>query len=348
MDGTILNIFTQDAFSAVALTDAVQRNPFNPNELGSLELFDPDPIRTTAVSVEERQGQLVLVPFSERGTEGKQRTTEKRKRRYFDVPRLMHDDTIMAQELQNIVEFGNTTVLMQVQQEVDRRVNGPTGLTASMDYTEEFLRLAAIQGMVLDPKDNSILYNWFDEFQVAQPTEVGFNLAAGTVGSLRPLINQIRRGMARKAQGAFSNSTEIWAWCGDDYYDALTNHPDVVKTFLNWQSAADLRNDSQGAAFSTFYFAGIYWHNYRGSDDNQTIKIPNANVKFFPRKAPGIFRKAMAPGESIEWVNTPGKPMYLLPIIDLLRRQWFKMEAYAYPLYMCTRPEVLFSGRLGA
>ena len=44
-------------------------------------------------------------------------------------------------------------------------------------------------------------------------------------------------------------------------------------------------------------------------------------------------------------MNQPGSTVYVLPIPDLQRRMWWKMEAYSYPLYLCTRPEVLLSGR---
>lgn len=343
----ILNIFNQDAFSAIALTDAVQRNPFQPVGLGQMNIFDPNPIRTTALAVEERTGQLTLIPFSERGAEGTQRSTEKRKMRYFEVPRLMHDDTVYANEVQGIREFGQESVLMQVETEVARRLSGPTGLLASVEYTKEYLRLAAVQGLVLNPKDGSVMYNWFDEFQITQATEVAFNLAAGTANSLRPICNALVRSMARKAQGAFTPTTKVTALCGDSFYDLLVNHPDVIRTYVNWSDAQALRNNSQGAAFEAFEFAGITWVNYRGSDDNSTIKIADDKVKFFPVGAPGIFREANAPGETVDWVNTPGKPVYVLPIFDQLRRMWWKMEAYSYPLFICTRPEVLLSGRAG-
>jgi len=151
--------------------------------------------------------------------------------------------------------------------------------------------------------------------------------------------------MARKAQGAFTPTTRVYALCGDSFYDLLTNHPDVIRTFVNWSDAKALRDNSQGAAFDAFDFAGITWVNYRGSDDNATIKIADDKVKFFPVGAPGIFREAMAPGETVDLVNTPGKPVYVLPIFDQQRRMWWKMEVYSYPLMICTRSEVLFSGR---
>jgi hypothetical protein len=345
----ILDIFNQDAFKAIELTAGIQRNPFQPVGLGELKLFAPTPIRTTALAIEERTGQLKLIPLSERGTEGTQRTTEKRKMRYFDVPRLMHDDTLYASELQGVREFhdGNQvqSTLMQVQTEVGRRLYGPTGLLASVEYTKEYMRLGALQGLMLDPKDGSVQYNWFDEFQIAQAAEVGFNLAAQTANSLRPICNAISRVMQRKAQGAWLPGTKVGALCGDSFYDLFTNHVDVIRTFINWSDARDLRNGGQGGAFKDFDFADITWINYRGSDDNATVKVADDKVKFFPIGAPGVFQEAMAPGETMDWVNTPGLPVYVLPILDIQRRMWWKQEAYAYPLFICTRPEMLLSGR---
>lgn len=339
-----LDIFNQDPFSTVSLTTAVERLPFNPTGLGELNIFEDDPIRTTALVVEQRQGTLTLIPFSERGEEGTQRTTEKRQARYFEVPRLRHSDTIYANEIQNIREFGQETELMQVQTEVARRLNGPTGLTSNIEYTWEYQRLAAVQGLCTD-SDGTVKFNWFQEFGITQAAEVGFNLAAGTANSIRPICNAITRTMARKSQGAFTSSTKVYALCGDAFYDLFTNHPDVIRTFLNWSAAADLRNNSQGGAFQSFEFGGIVWVNYRGSDDNTTIKIPDDKVKFFPVGAPGVFRRALAPGESFQWVNTPGKPVYVVPIPDRDRNEWWKMEVSSYPLHICTRPEMLLSGR---
>lgn len=343
-----IDIFKNDAFSTFQMTEAVEKVPFQPLALGEMNIFTPDPIRTTAVAVEQRQGVLKLIGFSQRGQEGTQRTTEKREMRYFDVPRLMHSDTIYAHELQNIRAFGTESELMGVQTEVARRTAGPTGLMASVEYTKEYLRLAAVQGLVIDPKDGSTLYNWFDEFGITANTEVAFNLAAGTANSIRPLVNAIKRTMARKAQGAFTSQVKVIGLCGDSFYDLLTNHPDVIRTFLNFQDARDIRNGNAGAAFEAFDFAGVTWVNYRGSDDNSTVKIADDKVKFFPQGAPGIFREAMAPGESFEWANTPGKPIYMMNIPDRDRNMWVKLEAYSYPLFLCTRPEVLHSGKSGA
>ncbi len=343
-----LNIFNRDAFSGIALTTAIEKYPFQPTGIGELGLFTPNPIRTTALAVEERQGKLVLIPFSERGEEGTQRVTERRKARYFEVPRLMHSDTITASEIQNIRAFGSESELMQVQAEVARRLNGPTGLTSNIEYTWEFQRLAAVQGLCLDA-DGEVKFDWFAEFGIEKPKDIVFDLSLNADGSavkpnsLRPMCNNIVRTMARKSQGAFLPSTEVYAMCGDDFWDRLTNFPDVTRTYYNWAAAQELR---QGNAFQAMRFGGINWFNYRGSDDGKTISVKSNEVKFFPKGAPGVFEVAHAPGETFEWVNTPGKPIYVLPIPDLQRNMWWKAEVYSYPLHICTRPEVLMSGKL--
>ncbi|HZR34350.1 MAG TPA: major capsid protein [Nevskia sp.] len=345
--GISMDVFHTDPFTTIQLTSAIEKAPYRPTGIGSLGIFEPFPIRTKALIIEQRQGKLVLIPFSQRGTDGTQRTTEKRQARYFECPRLMHDDTIKADELQSIRQFGTETELMQLQTEVARRLNGPTGLTSNIEYTWEYHRLAALQGKLLDA-DGSVYYDYFAEFGVQAAAEIGFNLSAGTANSIRPLCNQIIRSMARSAQGAFLPSTQVYALCGDGFYDSFVNHPDVIRTFLNWSDARDIRGGTQGAAFGSFEFGGINWVNYRGSDDNSTIKIPDDKVKFFPVGAPGVFQVAYAPGETFEWVNTPGKPVYVIPIIDRDRNAWWKMEVYSYPLHIVTRPEVLRTGRAGA
>jgi hypothetical protein len=52
----------------------------------AMGIFDDKPIRTKALMVEERQGKLTLIPISDRGAPATERTNEKRKARYFEVP----------------------------------------------------------------------------------------------------------------------------------------------------------------------------------------------------------------------------------------------------------------------
>lgn len=258
----ILDIFHSDPFRTIELTTAVEKVPYLPDGLEAMGVFTDKPIRTEDLMVEQRQGVLNVVPTSPRGAPGTQRNTELRQVRGFKVPRIKMEDTIKAREVAGIREFGQETVLMQVMSELSRRLIGPTGLRNNLRYTQEYHRLAAIQGLLLDAS-GSVIYNWFNEFGITPNPTVKFALGARTLGSLRPLCNQITRGMKRKAQGAFTARTRVKALCGDAFWDSLVTHPDVEKTYLNWAEATDLR---KGMAFESYSFSGIDWSNYRGSD----------------------------------------------------------------------------------
>ena len=171
-----MDIFQGDAFSMMEMTQAVDIVPFVPGFLGSFpNLFVPRPVRTTAVAVEERAGVLSVIQTSERGAPVEQRETEKRTLRYFETRRIAKQDVLQAHEIQNIRAFGQESELMQVQDEIARRLGGPTGLRAQVELTHEHMRLGAVQGIVLDA-DASTIHNWYTEFGVAQPAEIDFAL----------------------------------------------------------------------------------------------------------------------------------------------------------------------------
>jgi hypothetical protein len=341
----ISNVFRSDAFSTVSLTRAVERNPFLPTGIGQLDIFEEVPIKTKAVAVQQYQGKLQIIPSSARGAPPTERVTEKRSARYFECPRFAHGDTVMASELQDVIDFdtNDQQILMQVQKEVARRLNGPVGILANMELTKERQRLGAVMGILRD-FDDTTMFNWFQEFGITPPAEVVMNLAAAGAGTLRPLANGILRGIMRAAQGAFNVNARIIALCGDSFFDAFTNSVDVRSTFINQQEASELRAPN---FFQSFMFAGIEWWNYRGTDDLTSVHVPTNKAFIFPA-VKGIFQKALAPHDSFEWVNKLGLEQYIVNFTDKDRNAWERVEAYSYPLHICTRPETLYTATMDA
>jgi hypothetical protein len=338
-----LDVFNSDAFSCRSLTAAIESVPYQPQMLGNLGIFDAMPVRTDLIEVESRDGVLTLIQTDQRGAPPVNRTTEKRKVRGFKTVRLAKQDKLFASELQGIRAFGSESELMQVQAEIMRRYAGPTGILRDLELTWENHRLGAVQGVVLDA-DGSTITNWFTEFGVTQDAEIDFDLdnAAPASGAVRKLCNTVVRQMQRAAKGAWTSSTRIMGICGDAFWDDLTAHSEVRQTYLNTQQAAALR---EGIAWETFNYGGITWTNYRGTDDGSTIAVGTDKAKFFPVGAPGVFQVAMSPGESFDVVNTPGRPVYGMIVPDRDRNMFASIEAYSYPLYICTRPLMLQRGK---
>lgn len=332
-----MDVFTGDAFSSIELTTALERVPFQPSWLGSLNLFTPKPIRTEVFVVERRGNKLALVQTTQRGAPLVQSTNEKRDIRYFPTVRVAKQDRLNASEVQNIRAFGSESELQQVQDEVMRRM---TSVRRDVELTHENMRLGAVFGVVLDA-DGSTIRNWFDEFDITPPTEESWALNNEKT-DVRSKCHQIVRQMARASEGAFTASTSVYALAGDNFFDKLVNHDQVRQTYLNWAAAADLRGN---AAFGEFDYGGIRWINYRGTDDGAMGVSPNS-ARFFPVGAPGVFEVAQSPGESFDWVNTLGREYYAMMVPDRDRNMFVDVEVYSYPLHICTRPQMLLRGKV--
>jgi len=329
-----MDIFNSSAFNMVSLTGAVEKIDYKPQLLGELGIFEDMPVRTRTVFIDERNGQLALIPSSPTGAPPEELVKDNRSARPFQTTRLAKGFTLYAEELQGIRAFGSETELMQVQAEYMRRM---ARVIDDMELTHEFHRLGALQGKLLDADGTSVLYNYFTEFGISEPSAIDFALTTDAT-DVRGKCHALTRSMARSSKGAFTPQTEVHALAGDTFYDNLIKHPNVEKTYLNWAAAAELRENS---AFGMFRFGGIVWHNYRGTDDNSTVAIAPNEAKFFPVNARGVFKKAMAPAEFGPYINTLGRNTYAINVLDRDRQAWTRGEQYSYPLYMCARPDVL-------
>lgn len=329
-----MDIFNSSAFSMTSLTGAVEKIAYKPQLLGQLGIFEPMPVRTRSVFVDRRENKLVLIPASPIGAPPKELVVDPRNAVPLKTVRLAEGFTLYAEEIQGIRAFGNDSEFAQVQTEYLRRM---AKVRDDMDLTHEFHRLGALQGLLLDADGTSVIYNYFTEFGVAEPAAIDFELDQTTT-NVRQKCADLIRSMARSAGGSFTPSTQVHALAGDAFYDALISHESVVKTYLNWAAAADLREDK---TWQSFPFGGIIWHNYRGTDDNSTVAIPTNEAKFFPVGARDVFKKAQAPAEFGPYINTLGLDTYAINIPDRDRQAWTRGELYSYPLYFCQRPDVL-------
>lgn len=329
-----MDVFSGRAFHMHELTAALNRTPHLPTFLGDQNIFEPKPVRTIQVSIEQKAGTLSLIQTSERGAPLQQGDRETRDIRDFRTVRIAKGDTLHAYEIEGIRAFGSESELQQVQTEVAARM---INLNNDVELTMENMRLGGIQGIVLDA-NGATIRNWFTEWGIAQPAEIDFELDVATT-DVRAKCNAVVRAMTRASAGAWiTGRTEVHALVGDNFFDNLTGHDMVRDTWLNQQAAAELR---QGNAFSSFSFGGIVWHNYRGTDDGSTVAVGAEVAKFYPVNAPGVFQVAQSPGETFDFVNTPGQRVYAMLVPDRERNAWVKPEVYAYPLFICTRPGML-------
>lgn len=355
----LMDIFDNDAFRMTSLTAAVNLTPYAPDFLGTLGIFTPSPIRTinAAVAINDN-GTLEIVQTTQRGAPPYQQKVNLQNIRQFRTPRIAIADTIEAHELQDVLSrsvFAGgdlNMMLADLQTEMAYRMDGPTGLRAKVEATKEHMRLGAISGIVLD-KDGTVIYNWPTLFGVSLPAELAFDLANATpaVGVLSTIIRGLKRSVLRAAKAGNRGGVGVVALCGDQFFDNLVKHADVLPSWNLFQQNAGTRValgiNNNIEPFTIFHWEGIDWINYRGTDDNSTIAIATDKCKFVPTGVPGLFQEVLSPYESFDYLNTLGLPVYANVIPDRKRNQKVELEVYSYPMYLCTRPDVLFSARAG-
>ena len=338
-----MDVFSGSAFSAISLTGAINQQPFLPSLLGDLNLFTDRPIRTRAAYIENLAGTLSLVPTSPIGAPLAEDVTDKRTVQYIPTLRIAKGTTIYAEEVQGVRAFGSETELQQIANLVAER---SAKISRDIQYTWENMRLGAVQGIVYDSNGTTVLQNWYTIWGVVQPAEVDWDLDNATPvgGAIYQKCNDAIRAAMRAVSGMWiPGRSYLIGLCGDNFYDNLTQAPEVRATYLSSSQAQDLRNDV-GGPFSSFRYGGIVFMNYRGTD-TAGLGINTDKIALFPVGVPGLFEVAWGPGETFDFVNTPGKPLYLIPVKDTARNAWQRIEAYSYPLFFCTKPLALLRGK---
>mgnify|MGYP000398020722 CR=1 FL=1 len=326
-----MNVFTGNAFSAISLTGAIEKRDYLPQLLGSLNLFEPEPVNTRNVMVDRSSTGLTLIPTSADGSPPAQLERSGRDIVNLRTTRLAKSFTMFAREIEAIRETGSETELMRVQTEYMKRMDR---VNRDMELTHEYHRLGALQGLLLDADGTTVIYNYETEFAEVIPAPISFELDVTTT-NIHKICKSITRDMARTSKGAMA-AASVHSLCGDAFYDDLVSHPNVEKFYLNQAAARDAMAN-QGQVWESFTVGGITFHNYRGTDDNSTVAIPDAEARFFPVGAADTFKVAYAPHDSFDFVNTPGQRTYAQNVIDKDRNMWVMGELYSYPLYVNQR-----------
>lgn len=346
MPETLADIFGNDAFSVVEMTNAINVIPNRWGRIQQLGVFGPGRgVTTTTVTIERSNGVLNLLPSTPRGTPGTAGVNAKRDVRALNIPFIPHDDVVKAEEVQGVRAFGTGGQLETVQNVVNQKL---LTMRSKHAITLEYLRAGALKGIVMDANGSTVLLNLFTEFGIAEKV-VAFDLAnaaADIDGKCMEVLRHIEDNLLGDTH------TYVHALCSASFFDAFTKHAKVVDAYKFYQSQAELlRRDVR----SGFIHKDILWEEYRGNAthlqaDSTTITrpfIPAGDVRFFPMGTTQTFDQVYAPGDFLETVNTMGKEVYAKQVPERFNR-WVDIHTQSSPLPYCMRPATLVRGHSGA
>lgn len=336
----MLDIFRNDAFSVVSLTDAINKPIFKPGRIGQMGLFNETGVATTTVVFEEKDGVLILVAPSPRGAPGQTLAKPKAKSRALVIPHFEINDAVYADEVQGVRAWGTESQLETVQGKIAERMMDHR---SSHEVTLEYARVGAAIGLITYADGTTL--DLFDFFGVTQEAEIDFDLdnANPADGVLRKKCAAILRTMSANLGGL--PLTGIRAICGDSFFDDLLAHKEVRATFLNNPAAQQLRQSyvENGQSFGSFDFGGIIFENYRGSV-NGTSFVNTDKCHLFPMGVPRLFRTYFGPADYVETVNTIGKRLYAKQY-QMDNDKGINLDTQMNSLNICTRPKALMKGK---
>lgn len=346
MTDNIVNPFEGDAFEMAALTAALNEIDHVPGRAGDLCFAKVGQgVSTTTVAIERKSEALTLLQTSTRGAPAPKELQDKRKLFEFDIPHIKLEDTIHADSFQNVREFG-TGNLIGPERVINQQLEK---MARRFDLTLEFHRLGALKGEIKDA-DGSTLVDLFSEFEILndlgqpEPDSFDFDLANPNT-DVRVKAQEVTRKMRRKLKLLMPSTAVVWAFCGNDFFDALIAHPNVKDSYRNVTGAPEALGGN--FAFGVFEHGGIFWENYYGTDDGEgdseggTVGIATDEARFFFVGVPDLYAEYYAPADFLETVNTPGLPRYAKVAPDKKFNQFAELHTQQNPLPLCLRPQTL-------
>src|SRR5262245_32783173 len=188
---SMLDIFQNNAFSVVSLTDAINKPVFTPGRIGQLGIFTEVGVATIDIAFAEKDGVLNLIPPTPRGGPGVTVAKTYAKIRPVRIPHMQVDDGVMAEEVQGVRAWDSESQVEVLMDKVSERMMLHR---ASLEVTLEYSRFGAITG-IITYADASTL-NLFTLMEITPPAEINFALDTANNGALRKSCAGVIRQMS--------------------------------------------------------------------------------------------------------------------------------------------------------
>jgi hypothetical protein len=302
-------------------------------------LFGADrPTMSNVVEIEERGGTLKLIQTEANGGPGVVNKSDKRKSRFFKVPRIVKDGGVEPADIDRIRIYGGMAPKMWAQ-----HITETLGDIQEEHYlTHAWHRVGAIKGQVLDA-DGSVLHDSFTEFGITKKL-LPFALATPGTNVREKAVETLRL-MEDGLMGDTMTGAMVYA--SPEFMTALVGHPKVEAIYAGWQAAQERLGGDYRSGFTLggLTFVEVAHKVDSGMVDGNGAPILRRYVEAgkahaVPNGTSRTFRRFIAPGDFNDTVNKRGQLFYgrMEP-----RRfgRGFDMHTQSNVLTMCLRPGVL-------
>lgn len=315
-------------FGIVPMTEAINKLPANPTIIRSLNIFKPEYLTTTSVSVESRNGELALVNAVPRGTPGAPAKSPTRgTATTFEMLHLPKNDVVRADDVQNVRAFGSNGKAETVAEKVNDKL---ADMKSDIEYTREHLMLGAIKGLILDA-DGTPLVDIYDRFNLTRKNFTWQLSAAAT--NVGQLIDQAITDLSKKRRG---ESVDGWiVLCSPEFMQAVIYHKTIVAIYERYQEGGLYRGGDTNVGFKHKNIEFVQYDHVFDSG----LQIAAGEAEIFPKGTRQTFREYFAPADMSATVNTKALPYYASRE-KLAHDKGWDLHAQSNPLPLLLRPEL--------
>lgn len=327
--------FNDPHFSVIALTAALNDQPFVPGQLGDLDIFEEEGVSTTTVKIDENEGNLDLIEPTTRGGPGQTVGDDDRRGIPFEIDHYEINDAVYADEVQGVRQLGSDDQLETIQSRVDTKL---ARHARSFDATLEHQRIGAIKGVIVAGKSGKVLHNLYTRFELAAPAPLALGLNSQVPGIAQKIKGDVVYAVEDDLDMAYGH---IHSMCGRDFHDALWDQKEVRETFLADNEGYRLRD----GAPDVFTIGKVTFERYRTGKkataaNNGAGFIAANEARCFPVGVAGLFITRFAPADLEETVNTIGLPRYAHQYA-MANGKGRHLDAQMNAISLCTKPGVL-------
>ena len=344
----ILNVFNQDAFGVMSLTDAINDITPQYGRLGALGLFVEEGVQNRTVAIDFDPLTNQLLPQSQWGGPGVANLTKLGKTKGYNIPHYPVNDLVLAADLQGRRRPGSDAV-QDAQWVLGKKMRE---MKLKLEQTQEWMRLGVLKsGQIKDGAGNLIL-DIYADFGISQAV-TSFALGTSTTDVMGKIAG-VKRSILQSLRGELMSG--FVGLASDGFYDAFVSHPNVKVAFTYFQNPTgqNLADDYSGGTAQPnaaglvevvkgFVFGGVLWINYTGSvtDSTGTAQpIIDANSAYVFPLGTRAFKEFYAPADYMETVNTEGLPFYAKT--EMMKYdKGVEVECQSNPLPICLKPNLV-------
>lgn len=333
-------------YTSAEITEAINEINRTYGKINAMGLFKRENIASTLVRLTINNGEITILPVSERGGPATNDQNDGSKTVYIECAHIPHKGTIAPEDIQNFLDIiGRAPAKRTVESEVAKKL---AKHRLKHDQTLEYMEMNTAKGVWKDGKGRTVM-DWFSYFGVTKK-QIFFDLTnANTdlIAKTDELSNHI-----------FDNLTDdvsdgVATLVSREFFNAFVQHPKYEKFYDKTDAMNRLANmpyNVQGGARGRrTVFGGVIFEEYNGSVTrwDKTDGVRNkermiaANLGHaVPLGTQDTFCTYFGAPYTVTGANDDGQDIYVTRH-DLPHEEGVELKSQSNPLIICKRPQVL-------